>query len=564
MTDTRMTRAWSSTTPAPAHGPTPFKARFTDMLSVFHNALALAPQKPAIHYFDTTISYTELDVYSDKFAHELVRLGVKQGDRVALYMQNIPQFIICCLGIWKAGAIGVTINPMNRSRELKMLLEDSQCRVIVLQNGLYNSVAHQVLRELTDVMAIVTSAREFQNRNDIRAISTDDDVACDGAIALADILNSDLISDPTPVLQKIAQPNHPAMLVYTSGTTGIPKGAIITHANMASDAEIYRAWIAIKDGSAIMGMAPLFHITGLIGHLALSFVCLSATVLTNRFHAEVLAEAVDEYQPEFVVGAITAFIAMMNNNKVLTKQLQSLNRVYTGGAPVPAILATQFQKRFGLSLRNCYGLTESTALAISVPPTMATPVGPDGAFSIGIPVFCTDAYIADEHGWALPPGEVGEIMLRGPQVVPGYWNKPEETQEAFKDGYLKTGDVGYMNEQGWFFLIDRKKDMINASGYKVWPKEVEDVIYSHPAILEAAVVGVPDAYRGETVKAVISLKPNCELKDTDLILYCKERLAAYKYPRIVEIVDELPKTATGKILRRFLRQHDLNSARNAR
>ncbi len=553
MTETRITSPWSSIAPAPAHGPIPFKARFTDMLSMFHHALAQAPQKPAIHYFDASISYTELDVYSDQFAQELVRLGVAQGDRVALYMQNIPQFIICCLGIWKAGATGVTINPMNRSRELKLLLEDSQSRFMVLQNGLYNSVARRVLSELPDVIAIVTSAREFQKRNDSRAINTDDDGACDGAIALADILNNDLISRHTPALQKSAQPNNPAMLVYTSGTTGVPKGAIITHANMASDAEIYRAWVAIKDGSAIMGMAPLFHITGLIGHLALSFACVSATVLINRFHAEVLAEAVDEYQPEFVVGAITAFIALMNNKQVLASQLQSLNRVYTGGAPVPAVLATQFQEKFGLSLRNCYGLTESTALAISVPPTMATPVGPDGAFSISIPVFCTDAYIADENGSALPPGEVGEIMLRGPQIVPGYWNKPEETQEAFKDGYLKTGDIGYMNEQGWFFLIDRKKDMINASGYKVWPKEVEDIIYSHPAILEAAVVGVADAYRGETVKAVISLKPNYELKDTDLILYCKERLAAYKYPRIVEIVDELPKTATGKIMRRFLR-----------
>lgn len=553
MPEPQIIRPWLGITPGPAHGSAPFKARFTDLLSLFQNALEGSSHKPAIHYFDKSITYSELDAYANKFALKLLELGVKKGDRVALYMQSIPQFIICAVGIWKAGAVGVTVNPMNRSRELRQLLHDSQSAVIVLQNGLYNSVARDVLLELPGVIPIVTSAREFQTRNDSRVLTTEDDVVCDGAIRLTDILDGDLPRGFESQLLRRAQPSDAAMLVYTSGTTGTPKGAIITHANMATDAEIYRAWMGVNDGCAILGMAPLFHITGLIGHVAFSFASASATILVSRFHAEVLAEAADEYKPEFVIGAFTAFIALMNNDNVRVSQLQSLKQVFTGGASVPAVIAAQFEEKFGLTLRNCYGLTESTGLALAVPPTLATAVDPQGVCAVGIPVFATDAYIAGDDGSVLPPGEVGEIMLRGPQIVPGYWGKPEDTQETFKDGYLRTGDVGYINDEGWFFLVDRKKDMIVASGYKVWPKEVEDVIYSHPAIMEASVIGVPDEYRGETVKAVVSLKPDHDLQETDLILFCKERLAAYKYPRVVEIVDELPKTATGKIMRRALR-----------
>ncbi|NYT64423.1 AMP-binding protein [Alcaligenaceae bacterium] len=554
MPEPQITRPWLDITPAPAHGAIPFTARHTDVLSMFHHALDGAADKPAIHYFDKSISYAELNDYANKFALKLLELGVKKGDRVALYMQGIPQFVICAVGLWKVGAIGVTINPMNRTRELKQLLHDSKSRAIVLQNGLYNSVAQAVLSELQhDVTPIVTSAREFQSRNDSRAINTDDDVPCEGVLRLADILQTDRSTSDISVMLRSAQPSDPAMLVYTSGTTGTPKAAIITHENMATDALLYRAWMGINDGTAILGMAPLFHITGLIGHVAFALASASALILTSRFHPEVLAEAADEYKPEFVIGAFTAFIALMNNDRIKVSQFQSLKQVYTGGASVPAVIAAQFEQKFGLPIRNCYGLTESTGLALAVPSHVATAVDDQGICAVGIPVFATDAYIAGDDGSVLPPGEVGEIMLRGPQVVPGYWANPEQTQEMRKDGYLKTGDVGYMNAQGWFFLVDRKKDMIVASGYKVWPKEVEDVIYSHPAIMEASVIGVPDDYRGETVKAVISLKPNSELTEAELISFCKERLAAYKYPRIVEILDELPKTATGKIMRRMLR-----------
>ncbi len=546
-------RPWQTFCPEPAYGPNPFQARHVDVLSLFLHALRQAADKPAIHYFDRTIHFSELNKLSTRFAVALRRLGVRQGDRVALYMQNIPQFTICALGIWKAGAIGVTINPMNRARELQLLLGDSGASVLVTQKGLYHEVARDVLGEFPNVVPVVTSAREFQSRNDERVISSEDDIECVGVLELADILAEVPEDELVQSLLIKAEPDDPAMLVYTSGTTGQPKGAIVTHSNLAVDAELFREWMGLEDGDALVGLAPLFHITGLVTNIVLGFSCCAPVILSKRFHPLVMAQTAHEHRGTFIIGAITAFIAMLNSPEVTAHHFQSLSKIYTGGAPVPLSVTRQFEEKFGHPIRSTYGLTESTALALSVPRNLNTPADEQGVLAVGVPVYDTDAYIADDDGEPLPAGEVGEIMLKGPQIVPGYWNKPEASCDAFKNGYLRTGDVGYMNEQGWFFIVDRKKDMINASGYKVWPREVEEVLYGHPAVREAAVVGVPDQYRGETVKAVVSLRPGQAVTEDELVAYCKERLAAYKYPRIVQILDELPKTATGKILRRELR-----------
>lgn len=527
-----------------------FAGRFNDGLSMFRHAVEAAGDRPAIHYFDRTLSFAELDRLSDIFAGFLTAHHVGEGDRVALYLQNVPQFVICLLGIWKVGAIGVSINPMNRSRELTLLLKDSGARVLVSHSDLYKGVAEAVLKEFPDVLAVTTSARDFQSRNDPRVMSDQDLAPCEGTIDLLQVLQAG--ERPTIIRTQIA-PEKPAMLVYTSGTTGIPKGAVITHANFAVDSDLWREWIGMRDEGPILAIAPLFHITGLVGHIGAAFATCSPLILSMRFHPAIVADAAEEYQAEFVVGAITAFIAIMHSPEVRTSQFRSLKTVYTGGAPVPAKIAEEFKAKFGLTIRNCYGMTETTALIVGVPPDEETPVDGNGAFSVGIPVFGSDAYIADEEGRRLPPGEVGEIYLRGPQVIREYWQRPDATREAFFDGYLRTGDVAYMNEDGWIFIVDRKKDMISASGYKVWPKEVEDVIYTHPAIREVAVVGVKDEYRGETVKAVVSLRPGQMLDPEELVNYCKERMAAYKYPRQVEIIEDLPKTPTGKILRRELR-----------
>jgi long-chain acyl-CoA synthetase len=311
----------------------------------------------------------------------------------------------------------------------------------------------------------------------------------------------------------------------------------------------------MQPGRPVLGLAPLFHITGLIGHIAAAFAAALPLVLAFRFEPGVILDAIAEHRPAFAIGAITAFIALMNHPAASRERLGILDTVYSGGAPIPPEVVEQFRARFGHYIRNGYGLTETTSPTHAVPLGREAPIDPrSGALAVGIPVFDVRAWIADDAGNPAPLGEPGEIVVDGPMVVPGYWNKPEETAAAMRADGFRTGDVGFMDEAGWFYLVDRKKDMIIASGYKVWPREVEDVLYTHPAVREAAVVGVADAYRGETVKAVVSLKAGAAATPAEIIAFCRARMAAYKYPRVAEIMDDLPKTPTGKILRRELRK----------
>jgi long-chain acyl-CoA synthetase len=346
-----------------------------------------------------------------------------------------------------------------------------------------------------------------------------------------------------------------AILTYTSGTTGVPKGAMNTHATMLFNACTYREWMRLTDRDSVLGVAPLFHITGLVGHVAVALLAGCPLVLAHRFHPEVVVDAIREHRPTFTVGAITVFIALSGVEGVGEEDFASLRTIYSGGAPIAPAVTDAFEAKTGRYIHNIYGLTETNSPSHAVPMGTKAPVDPNsGALSVGVPIYNTVVRILGEHGRELPPGEIGEIATRGPQVVPGYWGKPDATAESIPGGELRTGDVGFMDAQGWFYLVDRKKDMINAAGYKVWPREVEDVLYGHPAVREVAVVGVPDPYRGETVKAFVSFKPGASATPEELIAWSKERMAAYKYPRSVEVVGELPKTTTGKILRRELRE----------
>jgi long-chain acyl-CoA synthetase len=345
-----------------------------------------------------------------------------------------------------------------------------------------------------------------------------------------------------------------AFLTYTSGTTGPPKGAMNTHRNVVFTAQAYRDWIGLDEHDVVLGVAPLFHITGLIGHLAAGVLTGMPIVLSYRFDPEVALDLIERHGVTFTVGSITVFIALMNAPSAADRDTSAFRKLVSGGAPIPPSTVEAFEARFGAYIHNIYGLTETTSPSHCVPIGTRAPVDPtSGALSVGVPIYGTVVRVVDDQGNDVAPGEVGEFVTEGPQVVPGYWNKPEETEHAIPGGRLHTGDVGFMDEDGWFYLVDRKKDQINAAGYKVWPREVEDVLYAHPAVREAAVVGVPDAYRGETVKAFVSLRPGASADADELIAFCRERMAAYKYPRQVEFVDELPKTASGKILRRELR-----------
>jgi long-chain acyl-CoA synthetase len=331
-----------------------------------------------------------------------------------------------------------------------------------------------------------------------------------------------------------------------------------THGNVVFNSEVYRHCWKLTPSDAMLAVAPFFHVTGMVGHIGACIASGTPLILFYRFDPKTTFQMIERWKATCTIGAITVFIALMNDPEIGKVDLSSLQKVYSGGAPVIPAVVERFEKLTGTYIHNVYGLTESTSPATLVPLGLRAPVDSStGAIAIGVPIPGHEAKIMDlgDPEKELPPGEVGELAIRGPGIIPGYWNKPEETAHAIREGWLFTGDVGTMDDKGWVYLLDRKKDMIIASGFKVWPREVEDTIYLHPAVREVAVIGVPDPYRGETVKAFVALKETYEGKVTneEIISFCKERMAAYKYPREVEFVKEVPKTATGKFLRRALR-----------
>jgi long-chain acyl-CoA synthetase len=516
-------------------------------LAMFRASAAAHPDHPLLHYFHATRTVAEVDADSDALAAALAGLGVRAGDRVAIYLQNIPQWVVALLGTWKAGAIAVPVNPMLRERELNVVLADSGAAVVVA----LESLAHVVETVRPGATVITTSELEYLG-DDVPPLLAGS-VREPGMLDLLGLIAEHRSSSPPDVPEP--GPDDVALLTYTSGTTGPPKGAMNTHGNVAFTAQTVRDWARLTTSDVCLGVAPLFHITGLIAHIAVALLVPMPLVLGFRFDAGTVLDLIERWRATFTVAATPVFIALMHHESAGERDLTSFRTLFSGGAPVAPAVVEAFEKRFGGYIHSAYGLTETTSPATLGPLSRTMPVDPrSGALSIGVPVFDTVIRIVDEAGAPLPPGEVGEIVISGPQVVPGYWNKPEETAHALPDGELHTGDVGFMDAEGWIYIVDRMKDQINAGGFKIWPREVEDVLYEHDAVREAAVVGVPDDYRGETVKAFVSLKPGRTAEPAELITHCRERMAAYKYPRIVEVIDELPKTASGKILRRELRR----------
>jgi len=531
------------------------------MTDVFDAVVARVPDAVALRYFDGTLTFRELDTAADALAVELVERGFGAGERLAVYVQNNPAFVIGLVAAWKAGGIAVAVNPMNKARELTYLLADSGASALLCLDELYDPVVRPVVEGgATRLSTVITcSALDWQRRNDPRLFPAPVRVVCPGGTDLLDVIRRRSGERPP---RRTPQPGDVAVLTYTSGTTGKPKGAMNTHSGLAFNGQTFRDWIGLGAGDRVLGIAPLFHITGLVGHLCLSLLLGCPLVLTHRFHPGVMLDAIREHEPTFTIGAITAFIALAGAEGIAKEDFASLSRIYSGGAPIPPAVNARLEELTGRYIHNSYGLTETSSATHFVPFGCRAPVDPvSGALSIGVPVFGTVARVVDDDGREVPVGETGEVVLSGPQVVPGYWRNPAATAESIGAHGLRTGDVGFMDSDGWFYLVDRKKDMINAAGYKVWPREVEDVLYGHPAVREAAVVGTADEYRGETVVAFVSLKPDARADAGQLVSFCKEQLAAYKYPRSITILDDLPKTITGKILRRELRERAAGSKR---
>jgi fatty-acyl-CoA synthase len=509
------------------------------------------PDKAAIHYYGTDIAYPELLRSAQALAGYLQQAcGVRRGDRVLLYTQNSPQFVIGYYAILRADAVVVPVNPMNRRDELAYYVADSDARVIVSTQELYGEIephlgkglAHCVLgtysdylREATDLaVPEIVGAPRLPAANWSRALAAG--------------------HAPAP---HAAGPDDLAVLAYTSGTTGHPKGAMLTQSNLLATSTGACVWYQGSSEAVVLGVLPMFHLTGMQANMNTPIQLGATCVLMTRWERSVAAGLIQRCRVTSVTGITTMIVDFLANPDLPKYDLSSLVRIGGGGAAMPEAVAAKLQERTGLPFLEGYGLTETAAPSHSNPPHRPK------RQCAGIPYFDTDSRVIDPVSLKeLGPSEIGEIITHGPQVFQGYWKQPKATADAFieHDGkrFFRTGDLGYYDEEGYFFITDRLKRMINCSGFKVWPAEVEAMLYAHPDIQEACVIATRDAHRGETVKAVVVLKPAARgrVRPEDVSSWARERMAAFKYPRVVEFVEQLPKTGTGKVFWRKLQEEE--------
>ncbi|MGW5385148.1 class I adenylate-forming enzyme family protein [Nocardia sp. NPDC003963] len=534
--------------------------RFATLAEAWNDRVRHEPDAPALVYFDTTLTVRRTDDLANALAAAFADRGVGHGERVGIHLQNIPQYALVQLALWKLGAIALLLNPMYRGRELRELVSDAEPVGIITTDRDVRQVREDV--EGTTVGWVIgTAESDLQSRNDPRVFKPE--------TASANLASADPADTPSAHIDLLTLAHEYtgrkppsvqvhgddlAFLAYTSGTTGPPKGAMNSHANVRAVTTSFAELAGITPGDVVFALAPLFHITGAVVIGALALTERTSLVFTGRFTTDVAVDALREHGVTYTIGSITAFNAMMNSEYATAEHFSTIKTLYSGGAPVPPSTVARFQERFGHYIHNAYGMTETSSAVTAVPPGTSAPVDQDsGTLSIGLPLPGVNVEVVDPEGNPLPPGSQGELVVTGPQVIRGYWRKPEESEAALPESRLRTGDSAIVDEQGWVYLVDRIKDQINVSGYKVWPREVEDALYEHPAVLEAAVVGIPDEYQGEAVAAYVSLKDGYSARPDDLIWFTRERLAPYKRPRSIEIVPNLPKTQTGKIRRRVLR-----------
>ncbi len=526
----------------------------------------------AIEYYGAHLSYAQLASLVDRFARALVKLGVRSGDRVSICLPNCPQFPIAFYGALKAGAVVVPTNPLYTPPELEHQLRDSGAKVIVLLDQLYHNLAevraktpieHVILTNVADYfplpLALAYHAREAitsrRQGHKPERIPRHDPSVHDFRRLIAQTGGQSLEDYQLPAP---AGPDDLALLQYTGGTTGVSKGAMLTHRNLLTNAVQCWTWNEQPEGSKhiTLCVAPFFHVYGLTVAMNLTIYAASTMALLPRFTVKDTLDAIEKYRPDLFPGVPTMYLALAREVEQHKRDLSSIQVCISGSAPLPAEVQRRFEAVSGAKVVEGYGLTEAS------PVTHCNPVyGERHVGTIGLPLPNTDAMIINSDTWEpVPLGTRGEIAVRGPQVMRGYWNRPDETTKVIRDGWLRTGDIGVMDADGYFTIVDRAKDMILASGYNVYPRDVEEVLYAHPKVLEAAVAGMPDEYRGETVRAFIVVKPGEKLTVAELDQWCHERLAAYKVPKEYEFRDSLPKTLVGKVLRRALREEAMARA----
>ncbi len=510
----------------------------------------------AIHFEGKEMTYKELYESALKFSAYLQDIGLEKGDRVAIMLPNSPQVVIGFFGTLMAGGVVVQTNPLYTERELEYHLNDSGATFILTLDILFPRVS--TIAKRTDLKHIViTTIKDYLPfpKNLIYPFIQKKQYGL--VVKVEHSGNHHLLKEimKTSVPQESTVEtdfeNDIALLQYTGGTTGFPKGVMLTHKNLLANTEMCKAWL-YKGGRGkekVLGIIPFFHVYGMTTVMLLSVVQGYQMILMPNFNAEKTLKTIHKEKPTTFPGAPTIYIGLLNHPDIGKYDLSSIDACISGSAALPVEIQEQFERVTGGKLVEGYGLSEAS------PVTHANLIWdePRVKGSIGLPWPDTDAAILSlETGEPVPVGEIGEISIKGPQVMKGYWNRPEETEAAFRNGWLLTGDLGYMDEKGYFYVVDRKKDVIIAGGFNIYPREIEEVLYEHEDIQELVVAGIPDPYRGETVKAYIVLKEGASVTDEELDEFARKYLAAYKVPRVYEIRKELPKTAVGKILRRAL------------
>ncbi len=514
------------------------------------------PDHTGFIFMGQRITYRELDILVNRFTNALIDLGVKAGDKVGMLLPNLPQLIIANHAVHRLGAVTAMNNPLYTEQELAHQLNDCDAKVIITLDLLLPRALN--LKAKTGVGTIITChindylpfpkkhLYPFVKKAMYRKVTPQK-----GVYEFMDLIRK---YPATPVPDRSRWDDLGA-LIYTGGTTGVSKGAMLTQANLSSVVQIFRAWFPdLKDGAAhIVGTYPIFHSAGYV--VSQDFIIWSGwtSTIIPRPEPGILIETLKKYKPDFLPGVASIFVGLLANPQFRKMDLSFVKGFFTGAAPIAADTVQQLKALTGKDVYDNYGMTENVAFATGMPWG-----GKSKISTIGVPFPNTDVKIVDiDRGdTELKPGEAGEICIKGPQVMSGYYKQPAETALVLRDGWLYTGDIGVMDEEGHFRIVDRKKDMIVAGGYNIYPKDIDEVLFQHEKIMEACVVGIPDAYRGETVKAFVVLKEGERMTEEEVVGYCREHLAAYKVPKFVEFISELPKSAVGKILRRKLR--DMN------
>ncbi|MGG0663744.1 AMP-binding protein [Viridibacillus arvi] len=544
----------------PDNIPTSLEYETIPLQEYLTRASSKTPSKVAIHFMGKDITYKELYESSLKFANYLVSIGIEKGDRVAIMLPNCPQGVIGYFGVLYAGGIVVQTNPLYTEREIEYQMKDSGAKVILSLDILYPRIA-KVIKDTHLEHVIITAIKDYLPfpKNLVypfiqkKQYGFKVTVEHSGSNHLfTEIMR---VSTTEPIALNFNIEEDIALLQYTGGTTGYPKGVMLTHKNLIANVQMCSVWMSecIPGEEVIMGVLPFFHVYGMTTVLLLSVMRGDKMVLLPKFDVETTLKTIQKQKTTLFPGAPTLYIGLLNHPDIAKYNLSSIKACMSGSAPLPIEVQDKFEKITGGKLVEGYGLTETS------PVTHCNFIWHNERVkgSVGVPWPNTDAAILQvDSTEPLPIGEIGEIAVKGPQVMKGYWNRPEDTEMAMRDGWFLTGDLGYMDDKGYFYVVDRKKDIIIAGGFNIYPREIEEVLYEHEAVQECVALGVPDPYRGETVKAFIVLKEGMKVTEEEFNKYCRENLAAFKVPRIYEFRNELPKTAVGKILRRTLQDED--------